>query len=127
MREQVRSAAEGLARKTTRRGLFGRSADIAFGALIGAAAGTVTRTSGATAGGGTVCAFPYGTPCPCDGCQSSGVCAKPCVINTTWYSSGCWVSGSVTCCDCDCETIGGAAACGCGSDYHTNPSNCPNA
>ena len=39
----LRHAAEGLARKTTRRGLFGRGADVAFGALIGAAAGAATR------------------------------------------------------------------------------------
>lgn len=121
----LRHAAEGLARKTTRRGLFGRGADVAFGTLIGAAAGTLTRATLASAGGGTVCAFP-GPACACDHCQLNGVCAKPCVINTTWYSSGCWVTGSVTCCDCTCPgATGGQVVCGCGTDYHNNPSNCP--
>ena len=123
MNDQVRSAAERLARKTTRRGLFGRGADIAFGALIGAAAGTLTRAGAATAGGGTVCVFP-GPPCPCDGCHSNGVCAKPCVILTAYYTSGCWVTGSVTCCDCDCPDVT-SGWCGCGSDYHNNPTYCP--
>ena len=90
----------------------------------GAAAGTLTRAGGASAGGGTVCAFP-GPPCECDKCLTNGVCAKPCVILTTYYASGCWVSGAVTCCDCDCLGINGFHACGCGSDYHNNPANCP--
>ena len=122
----LRHAAEGLARKTTRRGLFGRGADIAFGALIGAAAGTLTRSSGTIAGGGTSCAFP-GPPCGCDQCQSNGVCAKPCVILTTFYASGCWVSSTgATCCDCDCPDGSASGWCGCGSDYHNNPVYCPN-
>lgn len=121
----LRNATEGLARKTTRRGLFGRGADVAFGALVGAAAGTITRGGGgAIAGGGTVCAFP-GPPCPCDGCLSNGTCAKPCIIMTVYYASGCWVSSSITCCDCDCNGFQGRQVCGCGSDYHNNPANCP--
>ena len=120
----LRRVSEGLARKTTRRGLFGRGADVAFGALAGAAAGTLTRANLASAGTGTVCAFP-GPACACDHCQLNGVCAKPCVINTTWYSSGCWVTGSVTCCDCTCPGSPGSGWCGCGSDYHNDPAYCP--
>lgn len=115
---------EGVARKTTRRGFFGRSADVAFGALAGVAAGTLTRAAGAGAAGGTVCAFP-GPPCECDKCLSNGVCAKPCIILTTYYASGCWVSSGYTCCDCDCQGINGFSSCGCGSDYHNKPVNCP--
>lgn len=112
---------EGLARKSTRRGLFGRGADVAFGALAGAAAGTLTRGRGAIAGAGTVCVFP-GPPCSCDNCQESGVCAKPCVILTAYYTSGCWTSGSnILCCDCECPDTGW---CGCGSDYHNDPTYC---
>ena len=117
----VRRASEGLARKTTRRGLFGRATEAAFGALVGAAVGRFTRADVATAGGGTVCAFP-GPPCLCDDCRVNGVCAKPCVINTTWYGNGCWVTGGVTCCDCTCPSVG---TCGCGSDYHNDPAFCP--
>jgi hypothetical protein len=40
MRPTFRTLTENLARNTTRRGLFGRGAGIATGALIGAAAGT---------------------------------------------------------------------------------------
>ena len=120
-----RRVSEGVARKTTRRGFFGRGADVAFGALAGAAAGTLTRAGGASAGfGGTVCAFP-GPPCECDKCLTNGVCAKPCVILTTYYASGCWVSGAVTCCDCDCNGFQGIQVCGCGTDFHNNPANCP--
>jgi hypothetical protein len=115
---------EDLARKTSRRGLFGRGATIATGALLGAAAGTLTRANPVSAGG-TVCSFPNGgTPCPCEGCSSGGVCAKPCIIMTVYWASGCWVTGNVTCCDCDCNAKlnlpGGSPAqvCGCGSDYH---------
>ncbi len=130
MKEPLRPIAEGLARKTTRRGLFGRGADIIFGALAGVAAGSLTRANQVSAGGGTVCAFP-GPPCACDHCVriggvTNGVCAKPCVINTTWYASGCWVTGAVTCCDCTCpRETGGTVTCGCGTDYHNNPANCP--
>ena len=122
----LRRVSEGLARKTTRRGFFGRGADVAFGTLIGAAAGSLARAGGAEAAGGTVCSFP-GPPCACDYCQTNGVCAKPCVINTTWYASGCWTTGTVTCCDCTCPRQGGGSpqACGCGSDYHNKPVNCP--
>ncbi len=117
----IRRASEGLARRTSRRGLFGRVVDVAFGAFGGAPAGTLTPPSGAVAGGGTVCAFP-GLPCPCENCQANGVCAKPCVINTFWYANGCWVTGAVTCCDCTCPSAG---TCGCGSDYHSDPAFCP--
>jgi hypothetical protein len=121
----LRRVTEGLARTTTRRGFFGRGADVAFGTLIGAAAGTLTRPDGAIAGGGTVCVFP-GPPCPCNECLDNGTCAKPCVILTQYYASGCWVSGGVTCCDCDCPDLGGRGWCGCGTDWHNNPANCPN-
>jgi len=121
---KIRELAEGLARRTTRRGLFGRGAEVAFGALAGAAAGTLLRPGGASAGGGTRCAFP-GPPCPCTSCQSNAVCAKPCIILTQWYTSGCWVTGDVTCCDCDCMGFGGTGWCGCGTDYHNNLDNCP--
>jgi hypothetical protein len=124
MMSLLQRVSEGLARKTTRRGLFGRGAEVAFGALAGAAAGTLSRAGGVSAGGGTVCVFP-GPPCECDKCQTNGVCAKPCIILTTYYASGCWTTGSVTCCDCDCQGIDGNDACGCGSDYHNNPAFCP--
>jgi len=123
----IRRLSEGLARKTTRRGLLGRGADVAFGALAGAAAGTLLRSGGANAGFGTLCVFP-GPACPCDACRSNGVCAKPCIILTTYYASGCWVtgpSGSITCCDCDCQGLDGIGSCGCGTDYHNNLDNCP--
>ena len=119
-----RRMSEGLARKTTRRGFFARGADVAFGTLAGAAAGTLTRVSGVGAAGSTDCAFP-GPPCECDKCQHNGVCAKPCVILTQFYAAGCWVTGTVTCCDCDCQGIHGFGRCGCGSDYHNKPSVCP--
>ncbi len=121
----IRNVSEGFARKTSRRGLFGRGANVLFGALAGAAAGTAVKGGGsAIAGEGTVCAFP-GPPCPCDECQSNGVCAKPCVILTTYYASGCWVTAGINCCDCDCADSPGSGHCGCGSDYHNNPANCP--
>ena len=41
--ELVRRVSEGLARKTSRRGLFGRGAEVASGALFGTAASTLTR------------------------------------------------------------------------------------
>jgi len=120
-----RRVSEDVARKTTRRGFFGRGADVAFGALAGVAAGSLTRAATAGAAGGTVCSFP-GPPCECDKCLENGVCAKPCVILTTFYASGCWVAtGGVTCCDCDCLEINGFGWCGCGSDYHNKPVNCP--
>lgn len=127
MRERVRALAEGLARRTTRRGFFSRGADVAFGTLIGAAAGTLARPDGAAAGGTTRCAFPGSGPCPCETCQANGVCAKPCIILTFWYTSGCWVTGggTITCCDCDCQGYEEIGWCGCGSDYHTNPDLCP--
>ena len=79
----------------------------------------------------TVCDFP-GPPCACDQCVragdvANGVCAKPCVILTTFYASGCWITSGVTCCDCDCQGNGGIGWCGCGSDYHNDPEFCPGA
>lgn len=123
MRASVRGVTEALARKTTRRGFFGRGADVAFGALAGAAAGAATRASSVVAGGGTVCIFP-GPACPCDGCAAGGTCAKPCIFNQCCYASGCWVTGDVTCCDCDCNGLEGIQTCGCGSDYHNDPQFC---
>jgi hypothetical protein len=123
----VRNVAESLARRTSRRGLFGRSAELIFGVLAGTTAGAVLRGGGVSAGGGaTVCSFPYGQPCSCTDCQSNGVCAKPCVILTTYYAVGCWVTAGVTCCDCDCPDQSPSTAhwCGCGSDYHNDPANC---
>ena len=121
----IRKLSEGLARKTSRRGFFGRGADVALGTLIGAAAGTALRANPLSAGAGTLCAFPNGTPCSCENCLANSTCAKPCVINTTWYAGGCWVTGSVTCCDCTCDDIPGRGWCGCGTDWHGNPENCP--
>ena len=122
MKQAFRSITEGLARRTTRRGLFGRGAQAATGALLGVAAGTLTRPGPVSAGGGTVCIFP-GPPCPCDGCTGTGSCAKPCTFVTTWYASGCWVTGGVTCCDCQCNGFQGINQCGCSTDYHLD--NCP--
>jgi len=130
--ELFRRVTEGLARKTTRRGFFGRGAEVALGTLAGAAAGTLAGTRGVGAGG-TACAFP-GPACPCEGCQASGVCAKPCSMMTFWYAAGCWVTstpgGPVTCCDCDCNGLVPGYptfdVCGCGSDWHNNPALCPN-
>ena len=128
----IRNISEQVARKTSRRGFFGSGANVLFGALAGAAAGTITRDgrnaiAGTNCGGTTCCAFP-GPPCHCDKCLSNGVCAKPCIILTTYYASGCWVASSngATCCDCDCEGIGGVQNCGCGTDYHNDLANCPN-
>ena len=120
----LQRVSEALARTTTRRGLFGRGTDLAFGALAGAAAGTALRPDSAGAGIGTICGFP-GPPCACDECARSdgtatGVCGKPCLILTLFYASGCWVTAGVTCCDCTCT-----GACGCGSDYHNDPAFCP--
>jgi hypothetical protein len=120
----LRRVSEGLARTTSRRSFFGRGADVAFGALAGAAAGTLSRAGGAIAGGGTVC-IPPGPLCQCDKCQTNGVCAKPCVIMTTYYAAGCWTTGTVNCCDCECHGIGGIHSCGCATDFHNNPANCP--
>lgn len=131
MSEPLRTVTERIARQTTRRGFFDRSANILFGALAGAAAGTLSRSNPANATDRpTHCAFP-GPPCQCDKCQSNGICAKPCIILTTYYASGCWVTtppgkGSITCCDCDCQGIGGIQDCGCGTDYHNDLANCPN-
>ena len=120
----LRSATEALARKTTRRGLLGRGTDVAFGALLGVAAGGDLKV--AMAGGGSVCA-PAGPQCPCEACQPNGVCAKPCVFWTGGYASGCWVTQGFTCCDCDCNgKLSGypeLGNCGCSADYHG--ANCP--
>ena len=126
MSEPFRNVAENLARRTSRRGLFGRSAQLVFGVLAGTAAGAALRGGAVSAGGGTACEFPYGQPCSCADCQSTGVCAKPCVILTTFYATGCWVTGAVTCCDCDCPDQPATNGwCGCGSDYHNDPAFCP--
>ena len=122
--ELFRRISEGLARRTTRRGLIGRGAEVTTGALLGVAAGTLGGAGRVSAGFGTVCVFP-GPACPCEACRSSGVCGKPCVILTTFYASGCWVTAGVTCCDCDCQGFQGFNWCGCGSDFHNDPANCP--
>jgi hypothetical protein len=46
---------------------------------------------------------------------------------TVYYSSGCWVRDGVTCCDCDCNGTGSPTRfiCGCGADWHNNPTFCP--
>ncbi len=129
MKEPLRPVAERLARKTSRRGLFGRGAELVTGALLGVAAGKLARPGVALATDrSTHCAFP-GRPCPCEGCTETGPCAKPCVFNTTWYASGCWVTVKdgvqITCCDCDCQGMEGIHTCGCGTDYHNNPEFCP--
>ena len=123
MKDLLRPVTESLARRTSRRGLFSRGAELATGVLLGAAAGTLTRAGPVSAGGGTVCGFP-GPPCPCDACNG-GTCAKPCIFSQCCWASGCWVTAGVTCCDCDCNGFQGIHVCGCGSDYHNNPDNCP--
>ncbi|MEX1254988.1 MAG: hypothetical protein WEE64_11680 [Dehalococcoidia bacterium] len=128
--EVLRRVSEGLARRTSRRGLFGRGVTVATGALLGAAAGSLAQTNPASAGLTTFCQFP-GPPCPCNNCSSGGVCAKPCMILTEYYASGCWVvfntdlNALVTCCDCVCPAVAGDGWCGCGGDYHNNPLFCP--
>lgn len=124
MRDAMRAFTEGLARKTSRRSLFGRGAGLATGALFGAAAGTLTKSSVTKAGVPTVCFFP-GPACPCDGCSDAGTCAKPCIFSQCCYASGCWVTAGITCCDCECNGFQGAQICGCGSDFHNNPAYCP--
>jgi hypothetical protein len=119
----VRAVTELLARKTGRRGLLGRGAQVATGALIGAAAGKIARPVFADRPN-TKCFFP-GDPCPCEGCSSTtGACQKPCLFLTLWYASGCWVAveNGATCCDCHCPPFI-FGYCGCGTDYHT--ANCP--
>jgi hypothetical protein len=115
----LRRASEGLARKTTRRGLLGRGAQTAMGLALGAAAGIGAGARPAGAGLDTVCVFP-GPPCACEACSAGGVCQKPCIF---WvgYASGCWVTDTITCCDCVCPE----GVCGCGADYHNNPARCP--
>ena len=91
MKEPLRPIAEKLARTTTRRGLFGRAAELATGALLGVAAGTLTRPGSAIATDRTThCVFPI-QPCPCDGCTDMGPCGKRCVFNTTWAAPGWWM------------------------------------
>ena len=122
----VRRISERLARASTRRSFLGRGVSVAFGALIGAAAGSAAAGRRARAGGqfSTECQFP-GPACPCDGCNPSGTCAKPCLIMTLYYASGCWYINGVTCCDCDCNGFQGHEVCGCGSDIHNDPAYCP--
>lgn len=120
----LRNVTEGLARRTSRRGLLGNGLRLSFGALAGVAAGKAATARRAVAGGGTVCIFPR-QPCPCEACTSAGVCAKPCIIATYAYASGCWVTDSVTCCDCECQDFEGVGPCGCGTDYHNDPAFCP--
>lgn len=123
---RLQPVAEKLARTVGRRSLLGRGVEFATGALVGAAAGSFVNYRAATAGGlPTVCKFP-GPPCPCDECNPTGVCAKPCVLLTEWYVSGCWVMNGVTCCDCECPDVIGNGWCGCGSDWHNDPELCPN-
>lgn len=129
MNDPLRPASEEVARRTTRRGFLGRSLDLAFGALVGTAAGAGVRFDSAGAGAGTSCNFPKNAPCPCDECArmdgtATGVCGKPCVIYTSAYVSGCWIApggGDIICCDCACPS----GMCGCGSDYHNTPDFCP--
>jgi hypothetical protein len=129
--------AESLARLTSRRGFLGRGADLVTGTVIGLAAGASLRADNAQAhhsADHTVCVFP-GPPCPCNGCFATGVCAKPCLIMTQFYSSGCWVSfhsilqRQVNCCDCDCNGrvpgFPSTNVCGCGDDHHNNSLYCP--
>lgn len=137
MKDLLRPVTESLARRTSRRGLFSRGAELATGVLLGAAAGTLTRAGPVSAGGGTVCGFP-GPPCPCDACNG-GTCAKPCIFSQCCWASGCWVTGGVTCCDCACggmvndidpdlshAAIGTAIfTCGCGSDFQGKSTVCP--
>ena len=106
----LRPMAETLARATPRRRLLGRAATGLFALLAGGAAAGLGE--GVLAGQATVCA-PPGPLCECQYCLS-GVCQKPCVFNTTWYASGCWVTSGVTCCDCTCPWPQGI--CGCASD-----------
>ena len=121
-----RNLSERVARKTTRRGLVGESLTTAFGALAGAAAGSTIGVRGVSAGRpDTVCIFPRNTPCPCQDCFVNGVCAKPCVIDTIAYSTGCWVTDGVTCCDCKCPDAPNTGDCGCGTDWHNDTANCP--
>jgi hypothetical protein len=121
----IRNVSEGLARKTSRRGLFGRGASTLFAALAGVAAGRAAQQGEALVIA-TSCTFPGPTPCPCHYCRVSGTCAKPCVILTQFYASGCWVSATgATCCDCDCTGRAEFLWCGCGTDYHNDVHNCP--
>lgn len=122
----IRAVSERLAQRISRRGLIGRGADAAFGILIGTAAGTTLRATNVSAGAlDTVCIFPARRPCPCETCLANGTCAKPCIINTIAYASGCWVEQGITCCDCECQELPGRGDCGCGTDWHNDPENCP--
>ena len=129
MVQLLQRASEGLARRTSRRGLFGRGAEVATGALLGIAAGVLTDPHRASAGLASVCE-PPGPFCPCELCRAAGTCAKPCTF-LHFYASGCWATYShalgtyVTCCDCDCRAVEGVSWCGCTTDYHHDPENCP--
>jgi len=123
--EPFQRFSEGLARKTSRRGLLSQGADLTTGALLGLAAGTLTWADPVSAGVSAAC---NNLTCPCDGCQSTGVCAKPCIFDTRYWASGCWVVNSqppVTCCNCDCQGLQGIHFCDCASDFHNDPTNCP--
>lgn len=108
MGEPLRPVAETLARLTPRRRWLGRTAGTLFAVLAGGAAGRIGQAGAQV----TVC-NPPGPVCDCQYC-GVGVCQKPCVINVTWYASGCWVTAGVTCCDCTCPSPQGL--CGCASD-----------
>ena len=110
MREPLRPLAEGLARVTSRRRWLERTAGALFALLAGGASAGLGRR--ALAGHGTVC-NPPGPLCDCQYCRV-GLCQKPCLFNTTWYASGCWVTAGVTCCDCTCSAPQGI--CSCASD-----------
>jgi hypothetical protein len=124
----VRNISETIARKTSRRGFFEDSLRGAFGVLAGVAAGTADGSTKTLAGSppDTVCFFPRNEPCPCENCLENGTCAKPCVIYTIAYASGCWVTDGVTCCDCTCPDAPATGDCGCGTDWHNDATNCPN-
>ncbi len=112
MNEPLRPLAEGLARVTSRRRWLEHAASGLFALFAGGAALGLRGKDKVLAGQGTVC-NPPGPVCDCEFC-SLGVCRKPCVINTTWYASGCWVAAGATCCDCTCPAPQGL--CGCASD-----------
>jgi hypothetical protein len=123
--EAFRRLTESLARKTTRRNLLGHGAGVATGALMGVAAGSYGQDVAMASHHGSQCTMP-GPPCPCEGCQQSGVCGKPCTFAMWYYASGCYVWNGITCCDCACPGVPNQYnLCGCSSDWHNNPANCP--
>ena len=58
MKDPLRPASEEIARRSTRRGFFGRSLNLAFGALAGTASGAGLRHASAGAGLDTNMQFP---------------------------------------------------------------------